>query len=69
MDVYAIGLGIWAFGATVAAWLFRRITAQEIDNIVRLIIAARDKMSEGGQEITPDETLTILDEIVNALKR
>jgi len=68
MDVYSILLGVWAFGATAAAWFFRRITAQEIDNIVGLIIAARDKMSEGGEEITPDEALVILDALIDALR-
>ena len=67
MDIYTVAFGIWAIIASLLAWLYKRITAEEIANIVELIQQARDKMSEGGEDITPDEALVILDALVDAL--
>ncbi|MHC1602064.1 MAG: hypothetical protein ACXQS4_02415 [Methermicoccaceae archaeon] len=68
MDIYTVAIGIWAFVATVLAWLYRRISVQELASIVALIQHARDRMSEGGETITPDEAITILDALLDALK-
>ena len=67
MDIYTVALGIWAVLASLLAWLYKRISAAEMANILSLIQHARDKMSEGGKEITPDEALVILDALIDAL--
>ena len=69
MDIYTVAIGIWALVATVLAWLYRRISVEEAASIVALIQHARDRMSDGGETITPDEAITILDALLDALER
>ncbi len=67
MDVCTVAFGVWAAVASALAWLYRRLSAREMAQIVALIRQARDSISEGGEEITPDEALKILDAVIDAL--
>lgn len=68
MDAITCVVGAWALVASVLAWLCRRVSLAEAERIVALLQHARDELSEGGQKITADEALEILDALIHALK-
>ena len=69
MDTYTLLTAIWALTATILAWLYRRLSLSEAQDILALIQHARDELSEGGETITPEEALVVLDALLGALSR
>jgi len=67
MDYLTIGMAVWAVIATVLAWLYHRLSVSELKGILARIQQARDELSDGGKDITPEEALVILDSLLDAL--
>ncbi|MHC1570341.1 MAG: hypothetical protein ACXQS9_00625 [Methermicoccaceae archaeon] len=67
MDIYTLLAASWALTATIVAWLYHRLSLSEAKSILALIQHARDELSEGGEAITPEEALVVLDALLDAL--
>jgi len=67
--LYSVSATLYAIGMTMFVFFRKRITPDEIVNLLDKIYEAKQETSDGGKEITADEVISIVETFVDAIKK
>ena len=67
--LYLVGATLYSIGMTIFIFFRKRITPDEVVNLLEEIYKAKQETSDGGKEITADEVISIVETFVDAVKK